>query len=167
MIPHGRRLDVPLGFRVIGTYKLVSAALAVALGFGLVRLFHGDVAASLEALIRGLGMDPENRHVHRLLGFVMRVDRRRLEWIEAGTFAYAALHLVEGVGILRGRRWGGALIILATSSLIPLEVFEIARQPRPLRVVALMANAAIVAYLVKNRGRLHRGPESGPGAVRP
>ena len=61
---------------------------------------------------------------------------------------------IEGIGILRGKRWGGLLIILATSSLIPLECYEIVRRHSLVRIAALVLNVGIVVYLIVNRRKL-------------
>jgi uncharacterized membrane protein (DUF2068 family) len=148
---------LPVGFRIIGIFKLATAVLSLALGFGLLRLFRADVREGLEPLVRGLRLDPENRFIHRLILGLARIDRKRLELIEAGTFVYAILHLVEGIGILRGKRWGGWLIIAATSSLVPLECYELARRPKLTRLLILIFNMAIVAYLIRSRDQLSGG----------
>jgi uncharacterized membrane protein (DUF2068 family) len=144
----------PLGFRIIAAYKLATAGLSLALGFGLFRLFRGDASASLEFAIRSLRLDPENALIHVAIGRLARVDRKQLELIEAGTFSYAILHAIEGIAILRGKRWGAMLIILATTSLIPFECYEIWRRSSLLRVAALLSNVGIVAYLIGNRRSL-------------
>jgi uncharacterized membrane protein (DUF2068 family) len=151
--PSTRR--VPIGFTLIGAYKLITAALSVALGFGLFRLFQTDVRTSLEFIARGLRLDPENAFVHSLIVRLAGLNAGQRLWIEAGTLIYAILHVVEGIGILRGKRWGGILIILATCSLIPIECLEIVRRRSFLRIIALALNAAIVAYLIIQRGSLH------------
>jgi uncharacterized membrane protein (DUF2068 family) len=166
--PTSRRWNaVPAGFKIIGAYKLFTAALSFALGVGLFRLFRGDVQTGIQELIRALRLDPDNQLIHAAVEALTRIDRRRLEWIQMGVFAYSALHVAEGIGILRGKRWGAILIILATSSLIPIECFQIVRKPSPVRIAALVGNTAIVVYLIRNRDRLHRGfaanrAESGP-----
>ena len=43
--------------------------------------------------------------------------------------------------------WARWFTIIATSSLIPIEVYEIVRKPDLTRVLVLAANVAIVAYL--------------------
>ena len=58
----------PLGFRIIAAYKLVTAVLSLALGFGLFRLFRADASASLELAIRSLRLDPENALIHAAIG---------------------------------------------------------------------------------------------------
>ena len=106
---------IPIGFKLIGVYKLVTAVLSLALGFGLFRLFQADVRIGLEPIVRGLRLDPENLFIHSLISRLAGLDRTKRLWIETGTLAYAILHGIEGIGILRGKRWGGALIILALS----------------------------------------------------
>jgi uncharacterized membrane protein (DUF2068 family) len=153
----------PIGFEIIGIYKLVTAALSLALAFGLFRLFRADVRASLELLIRFVRLDPDNALVHAVIERLAGIDHRRLLWIEAGTIGYAILHTIEGIGILRGKKWGGLLIILATGSLIPLECYEIVRRPGLVRIAALVLNLGIVVYLIVNRRKLT--PERLPSRV--
>jgi uncharacterized membrane protein (DUF2068 family) len=57
----------------------------------------------------------------------------------------------EGVGLYLRRGWARWFTIGATSSLIPIEVFEIVREPRPLRVAILVLNVAVVVYLWKRK----------------
>jgi uncharacterized membrane protein (DUF2068 family) len=150
-----------IGFQIIGVYKLVTAGLSLALAFGLFRLFRADVRASPELLIRFVRLDPENALIHALISRLAGIDHRRLILIEAGTIGYAILHTNEGIGILRGKQWGGLLIILATSSLIPLECYEIVRRRSLVRITALILNLGIVIYLIVNRRKL--SPERSPG----
>jgi uncharacterized membrane protein (DUF2068 family) len=157
---------VPLGFRIIGFYKLATAVLSLALGLGLLQLLHADVREMLEPIVRGLRLDPENRVIHRLILGLANIDRRRLELIEAGTFVYGILHLVEGIGILRGKRWGGWLIIAATSSLVPLECYELARRFKTTRLLVLILNLVLVAYLIRSRDQLSVGPRKNRAARR-
>ena len=82
-----------------------------------------------------------------------RPPPHRLEAFGAGAFLYAGLFLVEGVGLWRGRRWGEYLTVIATASLVPLELWELSRRLTTVRVLALVLNLLIVAYLI---GRLRR-----------
>ncbi len=150
------RLRGPLGVQIIGVLKLVTAMLGLAVGFGLFRLFRSDVAESLEQLIRHLRLDPENRLVQRVISWISRLQPRQLHLIEAGALFYATLHAFEGTGLLMGKRWGAFLTIIATSSLIPLECYEIYERPRPLRIAVLVINVGIAIYLIANRDKLSR-----------
>lgn len=152
----GAKRPVSLGFKVIGLLKIASALLAVAIGFGLLKLFREDVQATLEMILRAIRLDPENLLARTVISSLSGLDRSHQHLIEAGIFGLATLHLVEGFGILTGRRWGAYLIVLATCSLLPVECYEIYHKPGPLRVVALAINLGIVAFLIANWGRLSK-----------
>ena len=59
------------------------------------------------------------------------------------------LELVEGVGLWMRKRWAEYLTIVATSLLIPLEVYELAHHATLLKAGGLVVNVLIVAYLVR------------------
>jgi uncharacterized membrane protein (DUF2068 family) len=73
-----------------------------------------------------------------------------------GTFCYALLHLVEGIGLILGRDWAGYLVIGASSSLIPFEFYEILQRPTLLRVSLFVVNIGIVIYLAITLRREHQ-----------
>jgi uncharacterized membrane protein (DUF2068 family) len=137
-----------LGFRVIGTMKIASGLLLAAAGFGIFRMLNRDLGASLEHVVTRLHLDPENWVVHEALSRVAGIDRAHLRAIGLGTFFYALLHLVEGTGLILLKKWAEYLTVVATGSLLPVEVFEIARKVSAVRVGVFLVNVAIVAYLI-------------------
>jgi uncharacterized membrane protein (DUF2068 family) len=66
-------------------------------------------------------------------------------------FGYATLMGAEGVALYLRKTWARGFTIIATSSLIPLEIYEIIRELRPIRVLILLANIAIVVYLWRRK----------------
>src|SRR4051794_6120430 len=121
----GQMGQAPPGYRIIGAVKLANGLLLFAAWMGMFNLFKGGAAEALERAIRQLHLDPENRVVPPLLSWASGLDRRHLRAIEAGTLGYVLLHVVEGTGLVLGRRWAGYLTIVATSSLVPYECYEI------------------------------------------
>jgi uncharacterized membrane protein (DUF2068 family) len=75
-------------------------------------------------------------------------DDRRLKELSLGTFIYAGIFLVEGVGLALRKRWAEYFTIITTSSLLPIEIYELARRVSIGRSLALAINIAVVAYLV-------------------
>jgi uncharacterized membrane protein (DUF2068 family) len=146
----------PLGFRIIGSLKLASGLLMLAAWLGMFRLFRNGVADEIEWAVRHLRLDPENRCFHMAIDWVSGLDRKHIRAIEAGTFFYALLHIVEGTGLIFERTWAGYLTIIATSSLIPVEVYEIFRKPNPLKSAVLVVNIGFVVYLAAKLRQEHR-----------
>jgi len=144
------------GLWLIGGFKLAKGLLLLVVGVGILRLLHRDVADVLASWIAQLHVDPENRYVDRALSAALSLDDRRLKQISAGTFAYAALLLTEGIGLLLRQRWAEYLTVIVTGSFIPLELYELAKRITLTRLTVIGINVAIVWYLV---GRLRQGHE--------
>jgi hypothetical protein len=139
---------------IIGAFKLVKAALLGPLG----------VAALLgvpEAIVRSnmqdvgwtgaLSAHPAIRSALERLS----ADGHALREIGVACLIYAAVFVVEGVGLLLRRRWAEWLTVIVTGSFIPLEIYEFVRRPRVGKVIAIALNAAIVVYLAWRRARAH------------
>jgi uncharacterized membrane protein (DUF2068 family) len=147
---HGR------GLRVIAAFKLLKALGLIAVGVGALRLLHKDVAAIAEHWINMFRVDPHNHFIDLLLEKLAILDDRRLKELSFGTFVYAAVFLVEGVGLALRKRWAEYFTIITTSSLLPIEIYELARRVSIGRSIALLINVAVVAYLIYELRRFPR-----------
>jgi len=136
-----------LGFRVIGAFKIVCALLFVGVGVGVFKLVNKDLDEALPNVVALLGLDPENHYLHGAIARVSGIAPSRLKLIGVGTFLYAALYLVEGVGLILEKRWAGYLTVVATGLLVPLEGYEVVKKPTGLRLGVLVLNLALVAYV--------------------
>lgn len=136
------------GFKVIGTLKLVSGVIAVIAGMGAFHFLTHEPGPKLERAASHLGLDPQNHLIHTLISTITGIDRTHLRALEAGTFFYAFLHLLEGIGLILEKTWAGYLVVIATSTLVPFEIYEIARRPTPLRFAFFFLNVGIVIYLI-------------------
>ncbi|WP_447987081.1 DUF2127 domain-containing protein [Nitrospira sp. Nam74] len=138
----------PMGLQLIILWNLIRAVLLIVLGSDLLRHLDADPALLMTQSIETFRLDPHNRYVHGMLEQLNWVDRRRLEALSVGTFFYAALLLLEGGGLWFKQRWAAYLSVVATSVFIPLELFELTRGVTIPRVMVMLSNLAIVAYLL-------------------
>lgn len=125
----------------------------MATGIGALRLLHRNVAEVIAHWIEVLRVDPDSRYIHALFTRALNISDRTLKEISAGTFTYAALFLTEGGGLLFRKRWAEYFTVIVTSSLLPIELYELLRHPTITKTVVILVNVAIVAYLI---GRLRR-----------
>lgn len=139
---HGR------GLRVIAAFKLLKACALIALGVGALRLLHKDLAAIVEHWINMFQVDPHNHFINLLLTKLSKLDDHRLKELSIGTFIYAGIFLVEGMGLALQKRWAEYFTIITTSSLLPIEIYELARRVTVGRSLTLAINLAVVAYLI-------------------
>ena len=149
----------------IAVFKLVKAAVLVAVGVGALSLIHdNEIVRSFERLVNALRIDANNRFINRGIAAVSGLDSRHLEEVGIGTFAYAALFLVEGTGLLLRKRWAEYLTTIITASFIPLEIYEIVRHASVLKALTIAVNMAIVVYLylrLRAERREKRAPAKG------
>jgi uncharacterized membrane protein (DUF2068 family) len=144
------------GFKVIGALKLLSGLLALAAGLGATRFLAHDPGPKLERAVTHLGLDPQNQIIHDVITKLTGMSPTHLRAIEAGTFFYATLHLIEGIGLILEHAWAGYLVVIATSTLVPFEIYEIVKKPTPLRFALFLLNVGIVLYLIVTIRKEHK-----------
>ncbi|MDQ3820182.1 MAG: DUF2127 domain-containing protein [Acidobacteriota bacterium] len=136
------------GILLIAVFKLLKAALLLAAGIGILTLLHKDVAGALVNFLSVLHVDHNNHYIHGMIMKIGLMSDQKLEAISAGSFFYAALIGTEGVGLLLKKHWAEYLTIIATASFIPLEIYELIEHFGAGKIVVLIINLAIVAYLI-------------------
>lgn len=134
---------------LIAAFKLAQAALFVAIGVGALRLLHKDVGDELSRLADHLRFNPESKLVNFVLDNASRVTDQLLRRIGAVVFIYAALDLVEGIGLYLEKTWAEYMTLLITGSFLPWEVFEIFRRLTAVRVTLFTVNLLVCIYLLK------------------
>jgi len=133
---------------LIGVWKLFEAALLLILGIGALKLLHKDLVDVVTRFIVDIGRDPEGHFANLILDKVAMIDPHRLKQISMAVFAGAALHIVEGVGLVLRKVWAEYITLILTASFLPWEVIEIVRHLTWIRVVLLLVNLGVVIYLV-------------------
>jgi uncharacterized membrane protein (DUF2068 family) len=136
------------GLLAIGLFKLLKSIFFFLVGVGALHLVHKDLAEELMRLARAMRFDPEGHIVHLALQKVDTVNAHRLREIGAGTFAYSALALTEGIGLVLEKPWAEYLTLSLTVVFLPWEVYEIVRHPSWFRFALLAINLAVLGYLL-------------------
>jgi uncharacterized membrane protein (DUF2068 family) len=144
------------GLLAIALFKWFKGALLLVVAFGFLKFIHRDVGEAFEGLANKLRIDPGNRYLGAFLRKLTLLDDRKLEILSKLTFAYSALFLIEGTGLFFEKRWAEFLTIIATVSFIPLEVYELFKDPSLLKFFILSLNTAIVVFLIVTLRRQKR-----------
>ena len=139
----------PLGLRIIGSFKLMTAVLLACIAFGIFRLMGEDIGEQLEQIVLQLHLDPERHWINKALVSMAGIDPSHLKAIGAGTVVYALLYAIEGIGLLRGKQWAEYMVIIITGSLLPLELYEIILRISLIKVLVITVNLVILTYLIR------------------
>jgi len=132
---------------------LVFTALAIAVWrFSLSQLSleqsYEHALPPLKALLRDLGFSVDHSKILGLLNRAFTTDPRILTYLALGCLAYAAVEVLEGVGLWLLKRWGEYFAMIATSVGLPYEIWDLSHKVTWLRVVAFLINLGLVVYLV-------------------
>ena len=144
--------------RLIAIFKFIKAASLIALGIGLFRLLGKDLGGVLLHWSEALKLDPASHFVNLALEKVAHVSPAQVKKLGFGSFIYAGLFLAEGTGLWLQKRWGEWLTVIITSSLVPVEIYEIHRHFSYAKVAVLILNLAIVLYLIDHMRRTGAAP---------
>ncbi len=136
---------------VKGVVQLVLAtALAIAVAMGL-----GDELAEWAHAFR----NHSTRAYAVVLGRVLEraTTPRGLHVTLLALFVDGTVTCVEGWALQRRQPWGAWLVVAVTGSLLPFEVYELFHHFRWIRLLVLLINAAVVAFLVVHARAQARG----------
>jgi len=134
--------------RLIAIFKLLKAALLIAVCAGALRLVHTDVTTLVEKWVARFGLNPGSRYVGHVILEAASLTPNRIKDLAIGSFLYAALFLTEGIGLWLAKHWAVWFSTIITSSLVPLEVREIYRHATSAKVLVLVTNIAVVGFLI-------------------
>jgi len=132
-------------FLVFGS--LAAAVLLFANNRAVLNETFTKVLNDLQGGLGGSVVSSNNSVVHELRS-LFTVSITNLYLLGVAIAAYAALEGVESVGLWLGKRWAEYLTFLATIVFVPYEVYELTKGVSWLKVVALVLNVAVVAYLL-------------------
>ena len=112
------------------------------------RALHADYQNIMNALNGGGAAALRVRGVLGYLRKAFDYTPTHLYVLAAIFLAYASLEAVEAVGLWFNRRWAEYLTFVATTVLIPYEIYELYLRLSVLKLVAFVLNVLVAAYLL-------------------
>lgn len=136
------------GLRAVALLEAFKGAIVLIAGFGLLAFLGGNAQHLAAQLVHRTHLNPAHHYPEIFLRLMGQVTDTRL-WLLAGFAAvYAVIRLVEAYGLWHERPWAEWLAALSGAVYVPAEIYEIAKRVTWVRVGALVANLAILAYMI-------------------
>ena len=146
---------------VIGVVKLLKAGFLIALAFAALGMLHKDLTVECYRLANYLHVDPENAFMDRVIQKVGGYNDTTLKHVSEFIFAYAVIYLIEGIGLLRRKRWAEWMTTVVTASFIPIEFWHWSHNPTWGKAIVILINVAILIYLIRVlKHTTHREPDA-------
>jgi len=144
--------------QAIALFKFLNALLFLLAALGAYGLMQQGLADQAREWGSDLAFGSGQNIVRRTITLILGLDRSKIAALGLFALFYAALFATEGVGLWRERRWAEYLTVIATGSLIPLEIYEVAHRPEWIRIATLVINVVVVAYLIVRLRNPRRAP---------
>jgi len=138
-----------LGLRIIAIYKGVKTVCLILVAAFAFHLDHEQNFEKLVHWLEHLSLTDSNGLRWRLVELLQSLGPSKFVAIGLVALAYAAIFATEGTGLWLRKHWAEWFTVIATGSLIPLELYETVHKFTWLKLGALVANVAIVIYLVR------------------
>ena len=132
---------------LIAAFKIFKGLIMLFVGIKLLTLYNSDVAEWFMDFVNRHGINPENKYVVRILAKVTGISNTQIVFFSVAAFFYSALQFVEGIGLWLEKRWAELLTVVATSLLIPVELYELYEKFTFVRLIVLFVNLFVVWYL--------------------
>lgn len=123
------------------------SVLLLAAGVYLLTHLKSDFGRIADHFMRALELDPRRPFLHRIVVRLHRLHVRAVLISGVAAIGYGLLELAEGVGLWLDQLWAEYLTVIATSLLLPFELYELVSKPSLLKTGGIVVNIAIVAYL--------------------
>lgn len=149
--------QVDQGVRAIVAYKTIKATAQLGLATVLLCLWPFGLVGHIESAAQMLHAHATHMWARQLSALLLsHVTERALAYLLLALAVDGAFTGFEAFSLRRGYAWAPWLVVLATSLLLPFELFELFKEPQLSRLALLLANAAIAGYLARSAIRERR-----------
>lgn len=143
------------GLRLVAVFEASKGLLVLLVGLELLSLIHHGVQNVGEEIVERFHLNFARHHPRILLYATTHLNDSNVRLLALAALAYSTVRFIEAYGLWRLRAWAEWFAIVSGGVYLPFELYELVRHPTVVKVVIVILNAAIVAYLLYVRWSEH------------
>ena len=143
MVHHSHRT----GLRSLALLEASKGLLAILGAIVIFSFAHKDLTEVAFHVLSALHVNPGSRLAEAVLHGADRATRQQIFFVGFGVLVYAAIRLIEAVGLWRERDWAQWFALLSACLYLPWEIYEIMHHFRPIKAAILIINVIVILYL--------------------
>jgi uncharacterized membrane protein (DUF2068 family) len=153
MILRGKALRQSIIIRVLAVERIFRAVVIALAAYAVwkFRGARGSIQATLDRdlpILSAAGFKVDQMTLVHELEKALAAKPSTLALLTLMLAGYAAVEVLEGVGLWLLKRWGEYFAVIATSVFLPLEIHDLAKGITTTRLVTFTINVAAVVYLL-------------------
>ena len=137
------------GLKIIAIYEVIKTLCMVVLALAAFQLDHAQNFHHFLHWLAHLPLTGSSELRWELVNGLVAFGPSKFTAVGIVTLGYAAIFAVEGVGLWLGKHWAEWFTVIATGSLIPLELYETLHGFGWIKLAVLIGNVLIIIYLVR------------------
>ena len=137
------------GLRVIAIYEIIKTSCLLLVALAAFHFYRQQNFEQLVHWLEHLSLADSNGLRWKLVELLHQLGPGRFEAVGLVALGYAVLFGIEGVGLWLGKHWAEWFTVIATGSLIPLELYETLFHFGWIKLATAIGNVAIIVYLVR------------------
>jgi uncharacterized membrane protein (DUF2068 family) len=142
------------GLVLIVAYKGFVALLTITVAIVLMLALRNHQA--LLSITQELTLEGKTGIIHWILEKLSGLQPHTLKFSGIAAAIYAALTIVEAIGLWYEHTWAHLLVILLVGISIPPEIYELIQGVSPLKIIVFLINILILMYLVRELPKLRK-----------
>jgi len=139
----------PAGLRIIAVYKAVKTIGLIFIAMAAFQLDKEESFAHLVQWLEHLQLTESSGMRWTLVHLLEGMGPKKVEAVGIVALIYAAIFATEGIGLWMRKHWAEWFTVIATGSLVPVEIYECVNRFNALKLAITVANVLIVIYLVR------------------
>ncbi|WP_189133946.1 DUF2127 domain-containing protein [Wenjunlia tyrosinilytica] len=160
LVPRGRALRDLIILRFIAVERALRGVFVLLVAFavwrfsnsrGSVHRFFEENLTVFRPVAQHFHYDLDHSPVVDSIRRVFEYQRSTLLIVAVALFVYAAIELIEGVGLWMAKRWAEYLAVVATAAFLPLEVYEVVEKASWFKAATLVLNILAVLYILLSK----------------
>jgi len=137
-----------VALRSVAVFEAAKGLLVLLLGLGLLRFLHKNLEDIAEQIIRFLHASPGNHLSNLFVTAASHASDKSLWALAGAAMVYSIVRFAEAYGLWNDREWAEWFALLSGALYLPWEMYSLIRHPHPIKWVILLANIAVVLYML-------------------
>jgi uncharacterized membrane protein (DUF2068 family) len=137
-----------VALRSVAMFEAAKGILVLLLGLGLLRFLHKNLEDTAEQMIRFLHASPGGHLSNLFINAASHASDKSLWALAGAAVIYAVVRFAEAYGLWNAREWAEWFALLSGAMYLPWEMYSLIRHPHPVKWVILLANIAVVVYMI-------------------
>ena len=159
-VPRGKALRSLLIMRLLAIERFFRFLLVGAVAYAVWRFENSQGALSqlferdltlFKPLATHFGYDLDHSSIVDTIRKSFDYKRSTLNLVAILLAVYAAIELIEGVGLWLAKRWGEYFAVVATAAFLPIEVYELTERQSAFKLATFALNVLAVIYLLLSK----------------